>query len=112
MRYTIRGEAASGERRVGSGEWGVGGETCPGWPVGATRRHSPLPTPTPTRSSPNFPALQPVRPYPSAPTPHHALRSRRHMHILFDKLKQQWPLVLLALVLAATNQVFSLLDPL
>ena len=34
------------------------------------------------------------------------------MHILFGKLKQQWPLVLLALVLAATNQIFSLLDPL
>src|SRR5215211_316352 len=34
------------------------------------------------------------------------------MHILFGYLKQYWKLVLLALVLAATNQVFSLLDPL
>ena len=34
------------------------------------------------------------------------------MHILFGYLKQYWRLVLLALVLAATNQVFSLLDPL
>ncbi len=34
------------------------------------------------------------------------------MHILFGYLKQYWKLVLLALLLAAINQVFSLLDPL
>jgi ATP-binding cassette subfamily B protein len=34
------------------------------------------------------------------------------MQILFGYLKQYWKLVLLALVLAATNQIFSLLDPL
>src|SRR5215211_4958360 len=34
------------------------------------------------------------------------------MHILFGYLKQYWKLVLLALVLATVNQVFSLLDPL
>ena len=34
------------------------------------------------------------------------------MHLLFGYLKQYWKLVALALVLAAINQVFSLLDPL
>ena len=34
------------------------------------------------------------------------------MHILFGYLRQYWKLVLVALVLAATNQIFSLLDPL
>ncbi|MBK6304172.1 MAG: ABC transporter ATP-binding protein [Gemmatimonadetes bacterium] len=34
------------------------------------------------------------------------------MHILFGYLRQYWKLVLLALLLAAINQVFSLLDPL
>src|SRR5215203_2456689 len=34
------------------------------------------------------------------------------MQILFGYLKQYWKLVLVALVLAATNQIFSLLDPL
>ena len=34
------------------------------------------------------------------------------MDILFNYLKQYWKLVLVALLLAATNQVFSLLDPL
>ena len=34
------------------------------------------------------------------------------MQILFGYLKQYWKLVLIALVLAATNQIFSLLDPL
>ncbi len=34
------------------------------------------------------------------------------MNILFSYLKQYWKLILLALVLAAINQVFSLLDPL
>src|SRR5262245_39503442 len=34
------------------------------------------------------------------------------MKLLFSYLKHYWPLVLLALALAAINQVFSLLDPL
>ena len=34
------------------------------------------------------------------------------MHILVDYLRQYWKLVLAALVLAAVNQIFSLLDPL
>jgi ATP-binding cassette subfamily B protein len=34
------------------------------------------------------------------------------MHILLGYLKQYWKLVLVALALAATNQIFSLLDPL
>src|ERR1700732_5086566 len=34
------------------------------------------------------------------------------MHILYRYLKQYWPLGVTALALAATNQVFSLLDPL
>src|SRR3954470_16154509 len=34
------------------------------------------------------------------------------MHILFGYLKQYWKLVLVALLLATINQVFSLLDPL
>jgi ATP-binding cassette, subfamily B, bacterial len=34
------------------------------------------------------------------------------MALLFSYLKQYWKLVLLALVLASTNQIFSLLDPL
>src|SRR5215471_13131760 len=34
------------------------------------------------------------------------------MKLLFSYLKQYWKLVLLALVLAAINQIFSLLDPL
>ena len=34
------------------------------------------------------------------------------MDILKGYLQQYWKLILLALVLAATNQVFSLLDPL
>jgi ATP-binding cassette subfamily B protein len=34
------------------------------------------------------------------------------MHILFRYLKRLWPLAALALVLAAVNQIFSLLDPL
>jgi len=34
------------------------------------------------------------------------------MHILFGYLGQYWKLVLVALLLAATNQIFSLLDPL
>ena len=33
------------------------------------------------------------------------------MKLLYSYLKQYWKLVLLALVLAAVNQVFSLLDP-
>ena len=35
-----------------------------------------------------------------------------HMKLLLSYLKGYWPLVLLALVLASVNQVFSLLDPL
>src|SRR6202040_1275452 len=34
------------------------------------------------------------------------------MHILYRYLKQYWPLGVTALALAATNQIFSLLDPL
>ncbi len=34
------------------------------------------------------------------------------MNILYSYLKRQWPLAILALVLAAVNQCFSLLDPL
>ena len=34
------------------------------------------------------------------------------MKILLTYLRRVWPIVLLALVLAAINQVFSLLDPL
>ncbi|MEO7962966.1 MAG: ABC transporter ATP-binding protein, partial [Gemmatimonadaceae bacterium] len=34
------------------------------------------------------------------------------MHILFGYLRQYWKLVLVALLLAAINQIFSLLDPL
>src|SRR5687768_16930409 len=34
------------------------------------------------------------------------------MRILFGYLRQYWTLVLVALLLAATNQIFSLLDPL
>jgi ATP-binding cassette, subfamily B, bacterial len=33
------------------------------------------------------------------------------MKLLYSYLKQYWPLVILALILAAINQVFSLLDP-
>ena len=35
-----------------------------------------------------------------------------HMTLLASYLRGYWPLVALALVLAAINQVFSLLDPL
>ena len=37
--------------------------------------------------------------------------NNRQMKILLSYLKEHWKLVLLALVLAAINQVFSLLDP-
>jgi len=44
----------------------------------------------------------------------YALPTRRYsnMALLFRYLRGYWPLVALALVLAAINQVFSLLDPL
>src|SRR6478609_7256431 len=38
--------------------------------------------------------------------------TRTHMKLLASYLKNYWTLVVLALVLAAINQVFSLLDPL
>src|SRR6187401_1239043 len=38
--------------------------------------------------------------------------TRTHMKLLASYLKGYWPLVALALILAAVNQVFSLLDPL
>ena len=33
------------------------------------------------------------------------------MKLLFSYARQHWKIVLVALVLAATNQIFSLLDP-
>src|SRR5574341_2619479 len=41
-----------------------------------------------------------------------AREGSRFMKLLFSYLKQYWKLVVLALVLAAINQIFSLLDPL
>ncbi len=46
-----------------------------------------------------------------APAPHDPLPVFC-MHLLLSYLRQYWKLVLLALILAAVNQVFSLLDPL
>ncbi len=49
---------------------------------------------------------------PDLPATHPATAAASPMKLLLSYLRGYWPLVVLALVLAAINQIFSLLDPL
>ena len=75
------------------------------------RRASRLQNRAPPRMFP--PPLDRERPRPQQPRPPVSCRDTlAPMSLLIRYLRHYWPLVVLALVLAAINQIFSLLDPL